>query len=98
MRLLSIGILHYRFLKSISVLTMLVLVAMVPPSAVSASQSDGKKGKVTVQWLGHAAFKITSVKGKVIIIDPFITKNPKTPSFLKDLAQGRLNSDYTWAR
>jgi len=42
-------------------------------------------GKVTVQWLGHAAFKITSVSGKVILIDPYLTKNPKAPEPYKDL-------------
>lgn len=43
-------------------------------------------GKVKVQWLGHAAFKITSVSGKVILIDPFLTKNPKTPKKFKNLS------------
>ena len=38
-----------------------------------------------LQWLGHAAFKITTPGGKVILVDPFITKNPKTPQVLKDL-------------
>jgi L-ascorbate metabolism protein UlaG (beta-lactamase superfamily) len=42
-------------------------------------------GKVEVQWLGHAAFKITSVGGKVILIDPFISKSPKAPEEFKDL-------------
>lgn len=40
-----------------------------------------------VQWFGQAAFKITSPGGKVIVIDPFITKNPKTPAEHKDLAK-----------
>jgi L-ascorbate metabolism protein UlaG (beta-lactamase superfamily) len=44
-------------------------------------------GKVTVQWLGHAAFKITSVTGKVILIDPFITNNPKLSTYQKDLTK-----------
>lgn len=38
-----------------------------------------------VLWYGQAAFKITTPGGKVILIDPFITKNPKTPEALKDL-------------
>ena len=42
---------------------------------------------VEVQWLGHAAFKITTNSGKVILIDPFITNNPKTPKEHKDLAK-----------
>ena len=39
-----------------------------------------------LQWFGQSAFKITSPGGKVILIDPFITGNPKTPEALKDLA------------
>ena len=42
---------------------------------------------VTLQWYGQAAFKITTPGGKVIVIDPFITKNPKTPAELKDLGK-----------
>jgi L-ascorbate metabolism protein UlaG (beta-lactamase superfamily) len=32
-------------------------------------------------------FKITTPGGRVILIDPFITKNPKTPEALKDLGK-----------
>lgn len=42
---------------------------------------------VDLQWFGHAAVKITTDAGKVIVIDPFITKNPKTPDELKDLSK-----------
>ncbi len=38
-----------------------------------------------VLWLGHATTRITSVNGKVIVIDPFLKKNPKTPVAYKDL-------------
>ena len=34
---------------------------------------------VEVHWLGHAATKLASLTGKVIVIDPFLTPNPKTP-------------------
>ena len=40
---------------------------------------------VEVLWLGHAATRITSVEGKVIVIDPFLKGNPKTPGKYKDL-------------
>lgn len=50
------------------------------------------EGKVTVQWLGHAAFKITSVTGKTILIDPYLAQNPKAPARYKDLdALGRID-------
>jgi L-ascorbate metabolism protein UlaG (beta-lactamase superfamily) len=41
---------------------------------------------IEVLWLGHSAFRITSPTGKVIVIDPFLTTNPKTPAKYKDLA------------
>jgi L-ascorbate metabolism protein UlaG (beta-lactamase superfamily) len=40
-----------------------------------------------MQWFGQSAFKITTSGGKVILIDPFISKNPKTPEALKDLSK-----------
>lgn len=41
--------------------------------------------QVEVLWLGHATVRITSVNGKVIVIDPFLKQNPKTPAQYKDL-------------
>ncbi|MGV6825830.1 MAG: metal-dependent hydrolase [bacterium] len=38
-----------------------------------------------LQWFGQAAFKLTTETGKVIVIDPFLRKNPKTPEEHKDL-------------
>ena len=38
-----------------------------------------------LQWFGQSAFKITTPGDKVSLIDPFITRNPKTPKELKDL-------------
>jgi L-ascorbate metabolism protein UlaG (beta-lactamase superfamily) len=43
------------------------------------------ENKVEVLWLGHATVKLTSVDGKVIVIDPFLKNNPKTPAQYKDL-------------
>ena len=54
-------------------------------SVVSAAE-------VEVLWLGHATVRITSVEGKVIVIDPFLTKNPKTPARYRDLkALGKVD-------
>ncbi len=48
--------------------------------------------EVEVQWLGHATVKITSVNGKIIVIDPFLTKNPKTPAKYRNLkALGKVD-------
>lgn len=49
-------------------------------------------GAVTVQWLGQSAMKITSPGGKVIVIDPWLTSNPKTPAEFKKLeALGKVD-------
>src|SRR5437899_10254039 len=55
--------------------------------ALSGSQLVAQSGKVEVLWLGQATFKITTPGGKVIVIDPFLTGNPKTPAEYKDLAK-----------
>jgi L-ascorbate metabolism protein UlaG (beta-lactamase superfamily) len=73
-----------RFSSVIRIFTvlLLILIGIAPPGLYAESNE-----KVTVQWLGHAAFKITSVAGKVILIDPFITNNPKLPTHHKDLTK-----------
>jgi L-ascorbate metabolism protein UlaG (beta-lactamase superfamily) len=55
--------------------------------ALSAPLLLAQSGKVEVLWLGQATFKITTPGGKVIVIDPFLTGNPKTPAEYKDLAK-----------
>ena len=48
--------------------------------------------EVEVLWLGHATTRITSVEGKVIVIDPFLKKNPKTPAQYRDIkALGKVD-------
>jgi L-ascorbate metabolism protein UlaG (beta-lactamase superfamily) len=44
------------------------------------------QGKTEVLWLGQAAFRITTPGGKVIVIDPWLKTNPKTPPGFKNLA------------
>jgi len=48
--------------------------------------SGAEAQQIEVLWLGHSAFRITSTTGKVIVIDPFLTTNPRTPAKYKDLA------------
>jgi L-ascorbate metabolism protein UlaG (beta-lactamase superfamily) len=54
------------------------------PAALSAQSS---RAPITVQWLGHAAFEITSSGGTRILIDPFLSGNPTTPDSLKNLSR-----------
>lgn len=67
-------------------LAALLLAAQAPTPA------QAQAGKVQVQWLGQSAFKITSVGGKVIVIDPYLTANPKTPEAYRKLeALGKVD-------
>ncbi len=59
-------------------LPVLIAIFLLASGVASAQQ-------VEVLWLGHSAFRFTSTKGKVIVIDAFLTKNPKTPAKYKDL-------------
>jgi L-ascorbate metabolism protein UlaG (beta-lactamase superfamily) len=55
------------------------------------SQAQGT-GKLEVQWLGQAAFRITSPGGKVIVTDPWLVNNPLTPAQYKNLeALGKID-------
>lgn len=54
--------------------------------------APAQAGQVEVLWLGQATVRITSTEGKVIVIDPFLRKNPKTPAAYKDLkALGKVD-------
>lgn len=67
------------------VLGLAVLIAAIAPLGAQS-------GKVEVLWLGQAAFRITTPTGKVIVIDPFLTNNPKTPASWKQLdALGKMD-------
>ena len=54
-----------------SVLSVLALL-LVPGSSLAAQQTQ-------IHWFGHAAFSITTPKGAVLLIDPWLT-NPANPN------------------
>lgn len=47
--------------------------------------AQAQSGKVEVLWLGQSAFRITTPGGKVIVIDPWLINNPRTPAQYKNL-------------
>src|SRR5919199_1923772 len=58
----------------------------------AAPAAFAQSGKVEVLWLGQSAMRITTPGGKVIMLDPWITTNPKTPAEWKDLDKlGKLD-------
>jgi L-ascorbate metabolism protein UlaG (beta-lactamase superfamily) len=64
------------------ILLMLALAAAVAWAAPSVRAQDGK---VHMLWLGHATWRITTPGGKIIVIDPWLVTNPKTPPEYKNL-------------
>ncbi len=74
-----------------NILAMIAAAALVAGCATPGSE-PGKDGKIEVWWLGQSAMRITTVSGKVIVIDPFILTNPKTPQEYKNLdALGKVD-------
>jgi L-ascorbate metabolism protein UlaG (beta-lactamase superfamily) len=58
---------------------------MAPTSSTAPNAPTMAGGKTEVQWLGQATTRITTPGGKVIVIDPWVTSNPKTPAQFKTL-------------
>jgi L-ascorbate metabolism protein UlaG (beta-lactamase superfamily) len=75
-----------------NMLGMLAVLALVTGCATPPSLDAGKSGPIEVWWLGQSAMRITSPAGKVIMIDPWILGNPKTPAQYKNLdALGKID-------
>jgi L-ascorbate metabolism protein UlaG (beta-lactamase superfamily) len=69
--------------------TLIVALAALLWTGASASAQNGK---IEVLWLGQAAMRITTVSGKVIMVDPWLINNPKTPAQYKNLdAVGKID-------
>lgn len=75
-------------MKKGSILLRLVPILILVFSMPLHASQIGKNVKVT--YLGHAAFKLVSLKGVVIYIDPFLSKNPKTPPAMKTVVRADL--------
>jgi L-ascorbate metabolism protein UlaG (beta-lactamase superfamily) len=69
-----------------AVLGALLASALTAPASAQFG-ANSNRGTIGVQWLGHAAFEVTSPGGTVILIDPFLSANPSTPDSLKRLAR-----------
>ncbi|WP_354673360.1 metal-dependent hydrolase [Cupriavidus alkaliphilus] len=68
--------------------------APTPPADAPRPVAPGQPtaGKTEVLWLGQAATRITTPGGKVIVIDPWLTSNPKTPPGFRQLpALGKVD-------
>lgn len=64
---------------------LIVAATLLATTVTAVAQTPG--GKLDVLWLGQSAMRITTPGGKVIVIDPWLKNNPKTPADWKDLAK-----------
>ena len=62
-----------------------ILTTLAAALLLAAATTASAQNKTEVQWLGQSAFKITTPGGKVIVIDPYLTANPKTPEQYRKL-------------
>jgi L-ascorbate metabolism protein UlaG (beta-lactamase superfamily) len=72
-----------RFVSAAAALRTTLALGVLCGASLAAAQTPGK---TEVLWLGQAATRITTPGGKVIMIDPWLMTNPKTPANFKDLA------------
>ena len=54
--------------------------------ALCSEPAMAQTGNTEVLWLGQATTRITTPTGKVIVIAPWLTSNPKTPADFKNIA------------
>lgn len=73
---------HFHFPSTSGLLRGLLAVATLCSAATAFAQA----GKTEILWLGQSATRITTPGGKVIMIDPWLTSNPKTPANFKELS------------
>ncbi len=57
--------------------------------AAWAAPAQAENKPVEVTWYGHATFLVRSASGTTLLIDPFISQNPKTPADKKDISKLR---------
>jgi len=70
----------------------LLKVALATSVLLGAISASAQSGKTEVLWLGQASVRITTPGGKVIVVDPWLRTNPKTPASFKNLeALGKVD-------
>ena len=68
------------------------MMASGPAPMAMAASAPRAAGKTEVLWLGQSSLRITTPGGKVIMVDPWLQSNPKTPPEWKKLeALGKID-------
>lgn len=66
--------------------------ALAAVALLGALSASAQNGKTEVLWLGQSAIRITTPTGKVLMLDPWLINNPKTPAAFKNLeALGKID-------
>ena len=73
-----------RFLRIVLALLLAVPAALFGPAALAQASS------VKVEWLGWSAYRFTSPSGKVILTNPFYTRNPDALVKLDEITKADL--------
>ena len=68
-------------------LAVLGTLALTTTAAAAPPRHPAPAKKITVTWLGHASFLVTSPGGTQLLLDPFLRQNPTTPDSLKDTSR-----------
>ncbi len=68
-------------MKSTTIGQLLAVLLLLCASTLGWTQTT----KAELMWLGQSAFRLTTPSGKVIVTDPWLRTNPRTPSQYKDL-------------
>jgi L-ascorbate metabolism protein UlaG (beta-lactamase superfamily) len=73
------------------IISFLAIISFLSPAFLPSSWAAAQIGKgVKVAYLGHSAFKLISPQGVIILIDPFLKNNPKTPADQKEVDRADL--------
>ena len=71
------------------VLLLGIMVLLTMPIATKTYAGPGQASAVTITWLSHAAFQLTS-GGKTVLIDPWFTGNDASPVSVEDITKADL--------
>ena len=73
-----------------SFLKVLVASLLIGQAALLSSAAQAQSGSVKVEWLGWSFYRFTSPAGKVILTNPYITRNPDAAVKLEEITQADL--------
>lgn len=78
---------RHHLLSTLAVVTLMAAPALAQPAGKPAEPpaKPAAPARTKLTWYGHAAFRIDTPSGKVVLVDPWVT-NPVNPKGKEDLA------------